>query len=219
MQIISTAPPKPSRNRVRMNMGKEVEKAPTITAQVSRQDRDTVHLGPSFTRIQAATKLPKILAAEMALFTEEGMVFTPNSWAMSVVTMEPHHPGGAEKGIGQEKNDLNGNGPLGANDFRWQRNASFFPFVWSKGEGMGSLYPQIYHSSREKMAFFWAKWRESLRGWGWRKKEGRPSFHRGRNPLQYKVSLRCPCCRAAHRAPRPGKRRENRGQLPPDLML
>ena len=89
MQIISTAPPNPSRNRVRMNMGKEVEKAPTITAQVSRQDRDTVHLGPSFTRIQAATKLPTILAAEMALFTEEGMVFTPNSWAMSVVTMEP----------------------------------------------------------------------------------------------------------------------------------
>ena len=44
MQIISTAPPNPSRNRVRMNMGKEVEKAPTITAQVSRQDRDTVHL-------------------------------------------------------------------------------------------------------------------------------------------------------------------------------
>ena len=62
---------------------------PTTTAQISRQDRETVRLGPSFRRIQAATKFPRILAAEMALLTEEGMVYTPNSWAMSVVTMDP----------------------------------------------------------------------------------------------------------------------------------
>ena len=41
------------------------------------------------TRIQAATKLPTILAAEMALFTEEGTCPTPNSWIMSLVTTEP----------------------------------------------------------------------------------------------------------------------------------
>ena len=89
MQIIRIAPPNPSRNRVRMKAGKDVENAPTTSAQISRQDRETVRLGPSFRRIQAATKFPRILAAEMALLTEEGMVYTPNSWAMSVVTMDP----------------------------------------------------------------------------------------------------------------------------------
>ena len=45
MQIIRIAPPNPSRNRVRMKAGKEVENAPTTTAQISRQDRETVRLG------------------------------------------------------------------------------------------------------------------------------------------------------------------------------
>ena len=89
MQIISTAPPKPSKNRLRITNGKDVDSAPMMTAQVSRQEKATVFFGPSLTRIQAATKLPTILAAEMALFTEEGTCPTPNSWIMSLVTTEP----------------------------------------------------------------------------------------------------------------------------------
>ena len=89
MQIIRIAPPKPSRNRERMKKGKLVASAPITTAQVSRQDSATVRFGPSFTRIHAATKLPRILAAEIALFTDEGTVWTPNSAAMSVVRIDP----------------------------------------------------------------------------------------------------------------------------------
>ena len=89
MQIISSAPPKPSRNRVTTKKDRLVAKAPATTAQMSRQETDTVFFGPNLMRIQAATKLPRILAAEMALFTEEGREESPNSWHMSVVTMEP----------------------------------------------------------------------------------------------------------------------------------
>ena len=62
---------------------------PTTTAVMSRQEKKTVFFGPSFTRIQAATKLPTIFAAEMALFTDEGRWARPNSAVMSGVMMEP----------------------------------------------------------------------------------------------------------------------------------
>ena len=72
MVIISTAPPKPRRNRVMTKRDRLGEKAARSTVQMRMQAKVTVFFGPSFTRIQAATKLPTILAREMALFTEAG---------------------------------------------------------------------------------------------------------------------------------------------------
>ncbi len=87
MQIIRIAPPNPSRNRVRMK-GKEVENAPYNHRADHQQDRGLVRRA-QLQKNPGGDKVSQILAAEMALLTEEGMVYTPNSWAMSVVTMDP----------------------------------------------------------------------------------------------------------------------------------
>ena len=67
----------------------EGEKAARSTAQMRIQANVTVFFGPSLTRIQAATKFPTILAAEMALLTEEGMRAMWKSEMISGVTTEP----------------------------------------------------------------------------------------------------------------------------------